>query len=339
MTETVSLIGAGNMGAAIAQRLLDFSSPPARPQVTRPLPASIDGAEQDDMLLAVPPLLDDEPEQHDIVLRVWDLAPRRVEALVAVGAEAATSLHDAATSPIVVTMVPDDTALEQVALSSGGILEALPPNGIHLGLSTVSPELTRELAARYAHAGKTYLAGTVVGRPDMARQGRLGVFVAGGRTAKQRVAYILRRLSAAVGDLGTQPELAAAAKLAVNHHIALTILILGESAELARRCGIDPGEIFRVLQQCGALGGATWVTYARAAATRSHEQALFPSLLARKDIGLILAQAARVGLHLPLAELFTTRLDAAIAHGNGGKDWSVVATQHAAECQAVTQPA
>src|SRR6266699_7146615 len=80
-------------------------------------------------------------------MRVFDLHEERLAPLVAQGAYQAFGLGDV-TEPggIVLTMVPDDRALLQVTLGEGGILRRIGERGIHLSLSTVSPEVAAQLA-------------------------------------------------------------------------------------------------------------------------------------------------------------------------------------------------
>jgi 3-hydroxyisobutyrate dehydrogenase-like beta-hydroxyacid dehydrogenase len=297
----VSVIGVGQMGGAIAKRLVAVGY--------RPVVA-------------------------------YDVDPEKLDKLAIIGVTTAASVEEAAAdSDVVLTMVPNDAALKAVTLGPTGILETLPPGGIHVGMSTVSPRISQELAELYRQAGKTYVAATVIGRPDRAQAGKLGVFVAGQPAAKRQVAGILEHLSASIVDLGPRPELANAAKLVANDHIAGTLVNLGQSAALAHACGVRPGEVFRLLRDCGAFGGATWLTYSLAAATHNHKTALFPAELAQKDLDLIGNLAEAVGLRLPLTELASDLLEAAIANGKGRQDWSVVMEELADQCQKATQAA
>src|SRR6266704_122368 len=59
---------------------------------------------------------------------------------------------------IVLTMVPDDTALRQVTLGQDGILKCIGRGGVHLSLSTVSPDVSQQLAVSYELLGSSYLA-------------------------------------------------------------------------------------------------------------------------------------------------------------------------------------
>ena len=92
--------------------------------------------------------------QAGFELRVFDVRDERLTPLLAVGAEPASSPEDA-TEPggIVLSMVPNDRALLAVALGAGGILRRIGQDGIHLSLSTVSPEVAAQLAKVYEEQG------------------------------------------------------------------------------------------------------------------------------------------------------------------------------------------
>src|SRR2546426_6350751 len=69
---------------------------------------------------------------------------------------------------VLVTMVADDAALEDVMLGPQGALATLPRGATHVSMSTISPALARRLAERHKAAGQTYVAAPVFGRPEAA---------------------------------------------------------------------------------------------------------------------------------------------------------------------------
>jgi 3-hydroxyisobutyrate dehydrogenase-like beta-hydroxyacid dehydrogenase len=116
-------------------------------------------------------------------VRAYDGDPDRVRAS---GAEPAPSVEAAVTpGGVTISMVPDDGALEQVALADDGVLARIGA-GVHLSMSTVSAQLSETLEARYAERGATFLAATVLGRPDVAQAAGLTVFLAGAEAGKRR---------------------------------------------------------------------------------------------------------------------------------------------------------
>src|SRR5256885_16528294 len=80
---------------------------------------------------------------------------------------------------VLVTMVADDAALEEVMLGASAALPALARGAIHVSMSTISPKLSRALAERHRTAGQEDVAPPVVGRPAAAEAQELWVGVAG----------------------------------------------------------------------------------------------------------------------------------------------------------------
>src|SRR5947209_822382 len=118
--------------------------------------------------------------QAGFELRVFDLHEERQGLLLVQGAHHASSrVEDTEPGGIVLSMVPDDRALLAVALGEGGILRRIGQDGIHLSLSTVSPEVAAQLAKVYEEQGSHYLAGTVLGRPEVAEAAQLSIFLSG----------------------------------------------------------------------------------------------------------------------------------------------------------------
>src|SRR2546421_1464131 len=136
-------------------------------------------------------------------LRVFDVREERMAPLIAQGAEPGTSPGEV-TEPggIVLSMVSDDRALLVVALSEGGILSRLGRGGVHLSLSTVSPDVSAQLAKVYHQQGSHYLAATVLGRPEVAEEARLSIFLSGHPEAKACVLPMLEVLGTHLYDLG-----------------------------------------------------------------------------------------------------------------------------------------
>ncbi len=69
---------------------------------------------------------------------------------------------------VVITMLSEDEPLRETVLGKDGILEKLPKNGVHISMSTISPETSTLLAKRHSEAGNLYLAAPVFGRPEAA---------------------------------------------------------------------------------------------------------------------------------------------------------------------------
>jgi 3-hydroxyisobutyrate dehydrogenase-like beta-hydroxyacid dehydrogenase len=103
---------------------------------------------------------------HRVV--VWDRTRSRAEELRAEelrdeGAEVADTRAGACKGDIVITMLANDNAVEEVVLDSGRVISALRQNAIHLSMSTISVALSEELTAAHHAAAQDFVAAPVFG--------------------------------------------------------------------------------------------------------------------------------------------------------------------------------
>lgn len=264
--------------------------------------------------------------QAGFELRVFDLREERLAPLLARGTQRVSS-PGKVTEPggIVLTMVPDDRALLQVALGEGGILRRVGQDGIHLSLSTVSPELAAQLAQVYEEQGSHYLAATVLGRPEVAEAAQLSIFLSGHPDAKERVLPLLQVLGTHIYDLGERVEIANVVKLGYNFLIAAAIEAMGEAAALVEHFGADRAQFLRMLVESTLFTGAVYEGYGRMIGQRDYSEARFPVPMGLKDVELVLQAAEQVDVFLPYAEIVHEHLLAAQMGGRSHEDWSVLA--------------
>jgi len=74
---------------------------------------------------------------------------------------------------VTITMLSEDDVLMETVLGENGILKSMPQNGVHISMSTISPDTARLLAAKHQDAGSNYLAAPVFGRPEAAAAKKL----------------------------------------------------------------------------------------------------------------------------------------------------------------------
>lgn len=286
MTESIGFVGLGNMGQPMALNLL----------------------------------------KADYDLTVYDIDERRITPFTTLGASQAFHLRDIASrGGIVVTMVPTDASLLDVALSEGGLLQSLCPGGIHLSLSTISPEVSEQLAALYTERGGTFLAGTVLGRPDVAAQAALSIYLSGPPAAKEQVLPLLRVLGKHVYDLGEGMATANVVKLGANFLILAALVAMGEAAALVEGYGVDRALFLRSMAESPLFGGAVYAGYGAMIAEQDYVEENFPVPMGLKDAHLIVDAAERIGLPMPVAHLALQHLLAAQASGRAGESWAVLA--------------
>jgi 3-hydroxyisobutyrate dehydrogenase-like beta-hydroxyacid dehydrogenase len=182
------------------------------------------------------------------------------------------------------------------------------------------------VAARYGERGASYVAATVSGRPDDAAAQRLAIFFAGAARARERVAPVLRHMGnpKALHDLGDHVEAASGIKLAVNFPIPAVIVALSGAASLAEQFGVPRERFFEIFLDSPMFGtGKVFHQYADLIGQGLDARG-FDVLLGAKDVGLMQASAASVGLHLPFADEIQALLQEAVARGWERSDWAVM---------------
>lgn len=173
-------------------------------------------------------------------LRVYNRDARKAEALVAEGAQQCFNPGDVVMpGGIVITMISDDAALENVTLGVNGILEHLGPGGIHVVMSLISPAYARKMTDLHAQWDCTYLAAPVFGSPDKAATLKLWICLAGASQAKERVHPILDHLGQGTFDFGVDPALAYVVKICGNYLIASAMEDISKALDLANKNGLD----------------------------------------------------------------------------------------------------
>ena len=280
----LGFIGLGNMGCAIAGRLLEAG--------------------------------------HS--LTVWNRSRPPAERLAGRGAALAATAAEAFRGDAVLSMLGDDRALREVLLESG-VLERASARElrIHVNMATISAALAEELTERHRERGIAYVAAPVLGRPDVAAEGKLNIVAAGERSDLDRVQPLLDVIGQKTWRFGERPSCANIVKLAMNFMLAAAIESLGEAAALAAGYGIEPAELFR-LANGTMFPGAVYQGYGRLIAEARFEPAGFKARLGLKDVRLALEAAESATTAMPLASLIRDSMLEALAHGDGEKDFGVV---------------
>jgi 3-hydroxyisobutyrate dehydrogenase-like beta-hydroxyacid dehydrogenase len=259
---------------------------------------------------------------HDLI--VYNRTRARAEPLREQGAQVAESPAEAArASQVLVTMLADDQALEEVSFGDEGLLKGLGPGAIHMSSSTISVALSQRLRAAHQALSQGYVAATVFGRPDAAAAKQIWVVAAGQKHDVARCQPIFEAIGRGVSALGEDAEQANVVKLAGNFLIASMIEAIGEAFALARKSGVEAGvflEVFRsVLARSPILE-----RYAGLIADEAYTPAGFNMYLGLKDIRLALAAGAAAEVPMPLASLLRDHMLSAVAQGRGDLDWSAL---------------
>lgn len=267
---------------------------------------------------------------HDLV--VYDIAAAQVADLVAAGAAAAETVAEVSKDrDIVVTMLVEDATVSDVALRPGGIRDSLPSGGIHLAMGTYGVAVIRTLAAVHRESGQFLVAAPVLGRPDLAASGQLGIVTAGPDHAVDRCKPALEMIGRRAFHAGGQPEAANVVKLANNLVLGCAMIAMAEGFSLVRKYGVDPQVLYEVMTE-GLFSAPAYKGYGKTMVDQSYDQVGSPITVGLKDANLIQAAADLARAPLPSFNVYRDRLLGAVAHGDGDLDQAALAREQARAC-------
>jgi 3-hydroxyisobutyrate dehydrogenase-like beta-hydroxyacid dehydrogenase len=262
-------------------------------------------------------------------LAVFDQFAAQAASLKAAGAHAAASVAEVAErSDIVVTMLVEDSAVSQVAFGPRGLCQAQAKGAIHLVMGTHGVAVVRELEARHREAGQTLVAAPVLGRPDLAASGQLGIVVAGPEAAVARCQELLKSLGRRIFEAGPKPESATAIKLANNAVLGCAMVAMAEGFALVRKYDVRP-QVFQDVMVEGLFGATAYKVYGQKMVDESFDQVGSPITVGLKDANLIAAAANLARVPMPSHNVYVDRLLGAVAHGDGDRDQAVLAREQA----------
>ena len=233
-------------------------------------------------------------------LVVWNRTKQRADDLVGKGARWAASPRDAAAeSDVLITIVSDPPAVEQVLWGKDGALDGLRRGSIYIDSSTVSPDLARRAAKACSERGVDYLDAPVTGGTWGAEKGEL-VFMIGGRAETlERAKPIFEAVGKRFFLLGPNGA-GQTVKLAMNLLLALQVEALAESLALVNKAGIPGERLIEVMQS--SMARAAVLDVKAPHMLKNNYPPSFPLRLMHKDVRLAVELAKQEGVRLPAGE-------------------------------------
>jgi 3-hydroxyisobutyrate dehydrogenase-like beta-hydroxyacid dehydrogenase len=257
-------------------------------------------------------------------LTVWNRTADKAKDLRAAGAAWAPSARAVAeTSDIVITMVTDSTASEEVICGTGGVLEGARPGVILIDMSSIAPEMSRSIAARASARGIPMLDAPVTGAPRVAAEGKLGIMVGGPREIFEACRPVFEKLAAKLVYAGGN-GMGTTLKLVNNLILGVAIHAAAEALVLAAKAGLDPQSVIEITSVGGARTGAMETRGPRM--VRRDFTPHFSANNMYKDLSTALTLAEECGVPLPVASAAREILRAVKAQGKGDLDSCVVMT-------------
>ncbi len=253
---------------------------------------------------------------HDVT--GYNRSPAAMERLVAQGGRSASSVsHAVEGAEVVITMLPDSPDVEAVMLGEGGVIDSAAPGTLLIDMSTIRPEVARQVATGGAARGMRVLDAPVSGGEQGAIDAKLSIMAGGSEAdfdAAQPVLQCLGTTVVHVGPAGAGQTVKAANQLIV----AGTIELVAEAIVFLEAHGVDTEAAVRVLAN-GLAGNAILQRKAQGMLARDYRPG-FRVELHHKDMGIVQAAAREAGVVIPLGALAGQLMASLQSRGDGGLD-------------------
>jgi 2-hydroxy-3-oxopropionate reductase len=247
-----------------------------------------------------------------------------VEELKREGAQTAESPKEvAARAEIVITMLPDSPDVELVYASADGVFAGAKTGTLLIDMSSISPLVTRKLAAQAGERALEMLDAPVSGGEAGAITATLSIMIGGEAGAVERAMPIFQVLGKNIVHVGAAGA-GQVTKAANQMVVGTTIAIVSEALVLAAKAGVDPAKVRQAL-----LGG-----FAQSKVLEAHGQKMlernfkpgFRIRLHEKDMKIALAAGSEYGVPLLVTGVVAQLMSAMKAIGNGDLDHSALVT-------------
>ena len=252
---------------------------------------------------------------------------RRKEAmapLIGAGAHAAASPAEVADkTDVIITMVIDTQAVEDVALGPLGIAERAKRGSVVVDHSTIDPDGARRIAAALKARGIEMIDAPVSGGAAVAAAGTLTIMAGGDERVLDRVRPILQCYGDTIVHIG--PSGAGQVAKACNQ-ICTIVNTLGaaEAMLMAERAGIDPRKVKDVLMS--GFGASRMLDMQAPKMIARDFDGKVESRLHHKDIHIVLAMARALGIELPACAAAAKVLTELQDRGGASSDTAAVFT-------------
>ena len=251
-------------------------------------------------------------------VRVWNRTPARAQALATAGAVvAAEPAAAAAGADVLITMLTDGNAVEQVMTGPGGALSELGPDAVWIQMSTVGVAWTDRLAELAARSGVAFVDAPVSGSSQPAADGQLVILASGAGPVRSRVEPVfdvLGRQTSWLGRAGQGSRL----KLALNNWLAVLVEGMAETITLSIALDLDPHLVLATVA-AGPLA-SPYATNKGSAMLDADFTPGFPLQHAAKDAALAADAARDHDVELALTDALLRRWQRAIELGHGADD-------------------
>ncbi|MGW8302706.1 MAG: NAD(P)-dependent oxidoreductase [Desulfobacterales bacterium] len=252
-------------------------------------------------------------------LAVYDVVSSAMNALTQQGATAANSPAEVADqADIIISMIPDDPALEAVAAGPQGIFQSERQGLIYIDMSTVSPATSARIGAEAEKRGIQYLRATVSGSTESAVTAALTILVSGPEDAFDQCRGIFEKLGRKVFYVGPGDQ-ARYLKLLVNIMVGITSAMTAEALTFGKRGGIDWDQMIDIINN--SVVASPLIGFKVQLLKERRYAPMFTATQMAKDFDLALDTGRNMDIPMPLTALTRQLYGAMKATGKGELDY------------------
>jgi 3-hydroxyisobutyrate dehydrogenase-like beta-hydroxyacid dehydrogenase len=234
-------------------------------------------------------------------IRAWNRSPQPAAEIGKEGIAIASSVAELVTdSDVVLSSLANDAAVRSVYFDKGGVFSAAKPGTVILEMSTISPELSRDLHQEARTKGIKFLDVAISGSTPAVDAGTITLLAGGDRETFEQCVPIFESLAKqwfliGPGSSGVQM------KLVVNLLLGLDMQAIAEAVSLGEHLQIDRNVLLDVLSKTAVVAPAMAGKFRKIKdADYSPE---FPLRLMSKDMDLVMDAARASGADLPAASI------------------------------------
>ena len=242
--------------------------------------------------------------------------------VIALGAKQGESNRDVASrSELVITMLPNSPHVKEAVLGERGVLEGAKEGTIIVDMSSIAPQVSKEVAAACAKKNVVMLDAPVSGGEPKAIDGTLAIMVGGDAQTFEKVKPVLEKMGSSVvriGEVGSGNM----TKLANQIIVALNIAAVSEAFVLATKAGVDPSRVFDAIK--GGLAGSTVMNAKVPMMLDNNFKPGFRIELHIKDLQNALDTAHALNVPVPLTANVMETMQALKTDGMAGCDHSSI---------------
>ena len=254
-------------------------------------------------------------------VQAWNRSPEKARALEGERVRAFERAADAvAGAQRIHLSLADDASVDAVLEP---LADVLPAGAWIVDHTTTAVTPTAQRAARWAARGRVFVHAPVFMGPANAAEGSGLMLLSGAPAHRDALLPDLQAMTGKVVWMGEQPERAAAFKLFGNLTLLGLLAVLGDVNRLAHAVGISTHEAFSLFQHFNP--GQTLPQRAARIEAQPHAAASFELSMARKDVRLMMEEAARAGVDLYITPAMAALFDAGLARGEGALDVAAAA--------------